>query len=108
VDVTNKVKAKSNSFLNKTHMHACIKPNSNLRKESKIELELIDYLSNFDFNMVDDEDDEVNMDPLDYFRYFSGKYPRIELLAKHLLCIPATSVPSESYYLVVLVSFLLI
>ena len=47
---------------------------------------------------MSDDGEEEKEDPLDYFKYFNGKFPLVEVVAKNLLCIPAASVPSESLF----------
>ena len=54
-------------------------------------------MNHVDFN-IGNEDEEEEESPLAYFKFFNGKYKRVELLAKHLLAIPATSVPSECLF----------
>lgn len=43
----------------------------------------------------DEEDAEEEQSPLANFKLFNDKFKRVELLAKHLLAIPATSIPFE-------------
>ena len=64
--------------------------------QSLIEIEIKEYVNHVDFN-IGNEDEEEEESPLAYFKFFNGKYKRVELLAKHLLAIPATSVPPSAY-----------
>ena len=57
-----------------------------------VEAEIREYAQHFDFSFGDDE---VEPSPLDYFNFFDEKFLRVELIAKHLLAIPATSVPKQ-------------
>ncbi|XP_042604539.1 E3 SUMO-protein ligase ZBED1-like isoform X2 [Cyprinus carpio] len=60
---------------------------SDLTEQQAIEAELNGYLQ------VPDADSETN--PLEWWKINSAIYPRVSLLAKRYLCIPATSSPSE-------------
>jgi hypothetical protein len=43
-------------------------------------------VNHFDFSIGADNDE----DPLQYFKVFNGKNPRVKILAKHLLVIAGT------------------
>ncbi len=60
---------------------------SDLTEQQAIEAELNSYLQ------APDADSETN--PLVWWKINSATYPRVSLLAKRYLCIPATSSPSE-------------
>jgi len=53
-------------------------------------------VNHFDYSIGADNDEYI--DPLQYYKVFNGKYPRVEMLAKHLLIIAGTSVPSECLF----------
>ena len=42
-------------------------------------------LNHFDYSIGADNDEDI--DPLQYYKVFNGNYPRVEMLAKHLLVI---------------------
>jgi len=46
-------------------------------------------VNHFYFSIGADNDEDI--DPLQYFKVFNGKYPRVEILAKHLFVIAGTS-----------------
>lgn len=60
---------------------------SNLTDEQDVEAELNSYL------LAPEADSEIN--PLAWWKTHFTTYPRVSLLAKRYLCIPATSSPSE-------------
>ena len=53
-------------------------------------------MNHFDYSIGADNDEDI--DPLKYYKVFNGNYPRVEMLAKHLLVIAGTSVPSECLF----------
>ena len=53
-------------------------------------------MNHFDYSIGADNDEYI--DPLQYYKVFNGKYPRVEMLAKLLLVIAGTSVSSECLF----------
>ena len=101
-DISNKSTAKATSFLSQIAgmYQKQIKAvrSQNIRTNGKLSIELKEYLEHEDFNLVDEDSGDTDDSPLNYFKYFSGRFPMVESLAKNLLCIPATSVPSECLF----------
>ncbi len=77
--------AKTWSFLSKITSRCKPKPAS-ANTTSNLESELRQYVNHFDFSIGADNDE----DPLQYFKVFNGKNPRVKILAKHLLVIAGT------------------
>ncbi len=73
------------SFFKKSYTKSAA--TSDLTEQQAIEAELNSYLQ------APDADSETN--PLVWWKINSATYPRVSLLAKRYLCIPATSSPSE-------------
>lgn len=104
---TNKQTPKSSSFLSAITTKCLIKTKELNQTEKsqarvmqdKVETEIASYVEHHDFNFIDDDnDDDDKTSPLDYFKFFNGRYPIVDCLARHLLCIPATSVPAECLF----------
>ncbi len=66
--------------------------------QSLIEIEIKEYVNHVDFNIGNEDEDEEEESPLAYFKFFNGKFKRVELLAKHLFAKPTTSVSSECLF----------
>ena len=61
--------------------------------------ELQEYDSEFSFlNRTEEEKEELLYDPLVFYKIYSTKYPLIRNIAKALLCVTGTSVPSECLF----------
>ena len=54
-------------------------------------------MNHVDFN-IGNEDEEEEQSPFAYLKFFNGIFKRVELLAKHFLAIPVTSVTSECLF----------
>ena len=61
-----------------------------LSTKEKAELELKHYL--------DEESPAVDANPLKWWKEYNYKFPNVGNIAKKLLCIPATSTPSERLF----------
>jgi len=87
--------AKTHSFLSKITSRCKPKPAA-VNTNSNSESELRQYVNHFDYSIGARNDEDI--DPLQYYQVFNGNYPRVEMLAKHLLVIAGTSVPFECLF----------
>ena len=74
---------------------------SNLQKTC-VEIDFDDEMDKYEnFRIIQNDKlmNELNAcNPLIFFQYNSSQFPLLSQIAKELLCIPATSVPSESLF----------
>ena len=64
--------------------------------EEVVDKELISYCNEPKLNRLNDE--KVPSNPLEWWAQHEGKYPILSSLARNVLCIPATSAPTERLF----------
>lgn len=70
--------------------------NLNVNSLSPIELEFTDYLNHSYTRNISTKSE--NNEALKFFQKTESQFPILAQVARHLLCVPATSVPSESLF----------
>jgi len=66
--------------------------------EDQLRIELRSYRQEPHLNMYADETRQAYNNPLEWWKTKQALYPNVALLAKRLLCIPATSAPAERLF----------
>jgi hypothetical protein len=65
-----------------------------VNSDSSLEFELRQYVNHFDYSIS--AYNGANIDLLEYFKVFNGKYPRVQI--KHLLVISGISISSDCLF----------
>jgi hypothetical protein len=67
--------------------------------KQSIKKELDEYENDYSFlTRTDQEKFDLINNPLDFYKFYSQKYPTVSRLARNLLCVTGTSVPSECLF----------
>lgn len=85
-----KAKTGLGRILNSMYKNATAKPQNKKSIQEQAEMEIKQYM--------EAESIDVDSKPLVWWKQHEGRFPRLALLAKMMLCIPATSTPSERLF----------